>query len=136
MDQFAAYSHSFASLAGFAVLVLVLGALSTIGRNAENRCACGQVKRDYSDVVYRRGRAFLNAQEAAAPFVAATLAAVFVGAAPFWVNLFASVFLIARIAVAFVHIGTTNQPLRSAVWAIGLLCTLALAVMAIKGAFS
>lgn len=58
MEQFDAYSHAIASLALWALMSLVLGALSTIGRTAENRCACGQPKRDYSDVVYRRGRAF------------------------------------------------------------------------------
>lgn len=135
MDAFSNYSHALASLGGFALLLIVLGALSTMGRSAENRCACGQVKRDYADPAYRRGRAFLNAVEAAGPFIAATLGAVLVGAAPFWVNLFAALFLAARVAVAIVHIGTTVEALRSAVWSIATLCTAALAVLAILGAF-
>ena len=57
------------------------------------------------------------------------------GAAPIWVNLFASVFLVARIVMAFVHLGTTNQPMRSLFWSISMLCVLALAVMAIWRAF-
>lgn len=135
MDGFTQYSHALASLGGFSLLLIVLGALSTIGRNAENRCACGQVKRDYGDVVYRRGRAFMNAIEAAGPFIAATLAAVLVGASPFWVNLCASLFLIARVGVAVVHIGTTQQALRSLVWSVATLSVVALSVLAILGAF-
>lgn len=135
MDAFSDYSHALASLGGFALLVIVLSALSTLGRTAENRCACGQVKRDYGDVAYRRGRAFLNAVEAAGPFIAATVAAIMVGAAPFWVNLFATLFLVAQIAMAVVHIATTQQALRSACWSVATLSTVALAGLAIMGAF-
>jgi len=134
MEAFAAYNHALASLGGFALLMIVLGMVSTVGRTAENRCACGQVKRNYEDVAYRRGRAFMNAIEATGPFIAALLGAMFVGASPFWVNLFASVFLLGRIATAVVHIGTTNEPLRSATWMVGLICTICLAVMTISGA--
>ncbi len=135
MEPFAAYGHAIASMGGFAILMIVLSALSTIGRSPENRCECGMIKRNYDDVVYRRGRAFANAIETAGPFLLAVVAAILVGASPFWVNLFASVFLVSRILVAFVHIGTTNQNLRSAVWSVGILAILALAVMAIWGAF-
>ncbi len=133
--MFAAYGHAIASLAFWAILVSVLGMLSTMGRTAEGRCDCGKPKRNYDDPVYRRERAFMNAIEAAGPFVAATVAAILIGAAPFWVNLFASVFLVARIAMAAVHIGTTNQPLRSLCFVVGLVCMLALAVLAIVAAF-
>lgn len=135
MEVFDAYSHALASLGGFAFLVMVLGAMSLSGRTPENRCACGQPKRDYDDVVYRRGRAFLNAVEAIGPFIAALLAAMLTGGSPFWVNLLASVFLLARIAMAAVHIGTTNQGLRSATWAVGTLCVAGLALIGIVGAF-
>ncbi len=136
MQAFDAYSHALASFGGFALLLIVLSALSTIGRNAENRTASGAVKRDYDDVVYRRGRAFMNAVEAGTPFVAATLGAILVGASPFFVNLLATVFLLARVATAFVHIRTTNQTLRSATWAVGVICVVILAVMTILGAIA
>jgi uncharacterized MAPEG superfamily protein len=135
MEQFDAYSHAIASLALWALMSLVLGALSTIGRTAENRCACGQPKRDYSDVVYRRGRAFANAVEMTGPFVAVTVAAILAGASPFWVNVGASVFVVSRVMTAVVHIGTENQPMRSATWMVGWLCVIALAIMAIYAAF-
>ncbi|MEM6308953.1 MAG: MAPEG family protein [Pseudomonadota bacterium] len=135
MDAFDAYSHALASLAGFSILMLVLGGLSTVGRSADNRTASGAVIRDYSDPAYRRGRAFANAMESAGPFIAATLATILVGANPFWVNLLASIFLIARIAVAVVHIGTEIQWLRSAIWTVATLCILVLGMMGIVGAF-
>ena len=44
----------------------------------------------------------MNAIETSGPFIGATVAAILAGAAPFWVNLFASVFIVARVAVAYV----------------------------------
>lgn len=129
------YSHAIASLGGYAILMIVLTALSAAGRSDDERALCGQVKRDYANPTYRKARAHANAVESAGPFIAAVVAAIMMGAAPFWVNLFASVFLTARIVMAYVHIGTTNQPMRSVFWTISMLCVLALAVMAIWGAF-
>lgn len=135
MDGFEVYSHALASLAGFSILMLVLGALSTTGRSAENRTESGLIKRNYADPAYRRGRAFMNAIEMGGPFVMALMAAILTGSSPFWVNLFASVFLLARIAVAVVHVATEIQPLRSAFWAVSLLCVLGLGVTGVIGAF-
>jgi uncharacterized MAPEG superfamily protein len=122
-------------LALWAIVVPVLAALSTRGRTADNRCGCGKPKRDYADVSYRSERAFMNAIETSGPFVAATVAAILAGASPFWVNLLASVFVVSRVIVAYVHIGTTNQPLRSAVWSGGILCILVMAIMAVVAVF-
>ena len=135
MEIFDAYSHALAAMGGYALVMMVLGAMSTVGRSADNRCACGQPKRDYDDVVYRRGRAFMNSVETVGPFVAAVMAAMLTGGSPFWVNLLASIFLVARVATAFIHIGTTNQALRSATWGVGAVCIAALAVIGIVGAF-
>ncbi|WP_037227041.1 MAPEG family protein [Roseobacter sp. GAI101] len=135
MDAFAAYSHALASLALWGVMISVLGAFSTRGRSAENRCDCGKPKRNYDDPAYRSERAFMNAVESSGPFIAVTVAAVLLGAAPFWVNVFASVFIVARLAMAFVHIRTTNQPMRSVFFGVGLLCILALAILALGAAF-
>ena len=135
MEYFAAYSHAIVSLALWALLVAILSALSTRGRTPENRCDCGKPKRDYSNKWYRSERAFMNAVETSGPFIAATLAAILAGAAPFWVNLFASLFIVARVIMAVVHIRTENQPMRSACFAVGLFCVLALILMAIVAAF-
>ena len=135
MELFDAYSHALASLAGYALLMIALSAMSLSGRTDEHRCDCGQPKRDYNDAVYRRGRAFQNSIESVGPFVAALMAAILTGGSPLWVNVFASVFLLARIAMAVLHIGTTNQNMRSATWVVGVVCVIALAVIGIIGAF-
>ncbi len=129
------YSHAIASLGLWALLNIVLAMLTTRGRTAENRCDCGKPKRDYSNPVYRTDRAHMNAVENSGPFIAATVAAILIGASPLWVNIFASVFLVSRIAMAIVHIRSENQPARSAMFVIGWLCMIALAVMAVVAAF-
>lgn len=135
MADFAAYSHAIVALALWAFLVSVLSGLSGVGRTAENRCECGKPERDYANPVYRRERAFMNAVETSGPFVAALVAAILAGAAPFWVNAAASLFVLARLATAFVHIRTENQTMRSLTWFIGLLCILALIVLALGAVF-
>jgi uncharacterized MAPEG superfamily protein len=135
MEAFAAYSHAIASLALWALLISVLGAASTRGRTPENRCDCGKPKRNYDDPWYRSERAFMNAVETSGPFIATTVAAILIGASPFWVNLFASVFIVARAVMAFVHIRTTNQAARSLCFGIGLFCILALVIMTVVAAF-
>nr|WP_281494200.1 MAPEG family protein [Jannaschia sp. S6380] len=120
-------------MAGWAVLTTVLAALSTCGK-PQIRTESGHPARDYSDPFYRRTRAHLNAVESTGPFIAAAVAAILIGAPPFWVNLLASVFLVARIGMAIVHIGTENQPARSALFAVGLFCVIGLAGMALVGA--
>ncbi|UWQ17811.1 MAPEG family protein [Jannaschia sp. M317] len=129
------YAHALASLAIWAILSQVLAGVSTIGRTPD-RAPCGKPVRDYSNPVYRRERAFANAIESSGPFVAATVAAMLVGASPFWVNLLASVFVVARIAMAVVHVRTENQTMRSAFFAIGLFMTAGLALLALIGAFA
>ena len=135
MEIFDAYSHTIVALALWALICTTLSGLSTAGRTPENRCSCGKPKRDYSDPVYRRERAFMNAVETSGPFIASTVAAILAGASPFWVNVLASVFILARVATAFVHIRTENQVMRSATWAVGLLCVTVLTLMAVWAAF-
>lgn len=135
MEAFATYSHAITSLALWALLVSVLGAVSTRGRTPENRSECGKPKRNYDDPWYRSERAFMNAVETSGPFIASTVAAILIGASPFWVNLFASVFIIARIVMGYVHIRTTNQAARSICFSVGLVCILGLVVLTIVGAF-
>lgn len=133
MEIFAPYSHALAALAIWAVMVSFLGGLSTRGRTPD-RAPCGKPVRDYSDPVYRRERAFMNAVEGSGPFIAATLAAILTGGPVFWVNLLASLFIVARVFMAVAHIRTENQVARMAGFASGLLCIAALAVIAFVGA--
>lgn len=136
MEHFSNYSHAIAALGLWALLNVILGMVSTRGRTAEARCDCGKPKRDYANPVYRADRAHMNAIENSGPFIAATVGAILVGAAPFWVNVLASVFILARVAMAVVHIRTENQPMRSLCFVVGMVCILGLSVMTVSGAFA
>ena len=136
MDSFAAYSHALAAVAGWGLLMVVLSGLSLKGRTPENRAECGLPKRNYAEPSYRTHRAYANAIESSTPFLTGVLVCVLMGASPFWVNLFASVFLVARIAMAYVHIATENQNARSATYGISWVCMIALGVMALIAAFT
>jgi hypothetical protein len=63
MEHFDAYSHAIASLALWAILRLVLNFVAVPGKTPENTTASGNPVRDYSSIVYRRGRAQANAIE-------------------------------------------------------------------------
>lgn len=134
-EIFAPYALALAAIAGWALLMIVLAFLS-VQATPRARTQSGLPVRDYSDPAYRRSRAHMNAVENAGPFVAATVAAILVGAAPFWVNLLAVLFLVTRIAMAVVHIVTENQPMRSLCFVAGLLCTLSLIGLALLGALT
>ena len=132
-QSFAPYALALASLAGWALLMPVLAFLSS-HVSPRGRSDSGHPVRDYGDPAYRRSRAHLNAVENAGPYVAATVAAVLAGAPPFWVNLLAALFLVARIAMAAVHVGTENQTLRSLCFGASMICLLFLAALALVGA--
>ena len=119
LEQFDAYSHAILAMALWGVLLLVLSGFSLKGRKAADMTETGLPKRDYSNPVYRQHRAYQNALETSGAFLAVTIAAILAGASPFWVNLLASIFIVSRIAMAVVHIGTTNEGLRSACYGIG-----------------
>jgi uncharacterized MAPEG superfamily protein len=127
------YAHAVAALAIWVLLMAALLVGSVVG-GPRARTRSGLPVRDYSDPAYRRDRAFRNAIETSGMFVAAIVAAILAGAPPFWVNLAASVFVVARVAMAIVHVFTEIQPLRSAFWSVGALCILALALMGLVGA--
>lgn len=129
------YGHAIAALALWALIVIGLAPISVQTRTAAEPSDCGRPKRDYDDRGYRADRALMNAVEASGPFIAAALAAILAGANSFWVNLLASLFIVARIAMAYVHIATTNQTLRSLFWAAGTLCCLLLALFALGALF-
>jgi uncharacterized MAPEG superfamily protein len=120
-----AYAHAIAALAAWSLLGIAAIILSAAGTSRQ-RAPSGAPVRDYTDPMYRRHRALQNMMETNAPFLAGTLAAILAGAAPFWVNLLASVFIVARVAMLLVHAFTENQPARSACWSVGMLCCLGL----------
>jgi uncharacterized MAPEG superfamily protein len=123
------------ALALWALVVLFLSGLSVAGKRREV-CDCGNPKRDYSDVAYRRYRAFQNALETSPAFIAAVVSAIVAGAAPYLINLLASVFLVSRLLMAAVHVGTENQPMRSLLYGISWLCIIFMAILAVVAVFA
>lgn len=131
----APYAPTVAVLAAWSILSLVLARLSTVG-SPRARADSGHPVCDYADPAYRRGRAHLNAVETSGPFLAAAVAAMLAGGSPLWVNLPAILFLLARIAMAAVHVGTENQSARSGFFVLGVACIFGLAALAIAGALA
>ncbi|MEX0281660.1 MAG: MAPEG family protein [Arenibacterium sp.] len=135
MEQFAEYSHATATLAIWGLWMIALSIMSTSGKTPRDRAECGKPKRDYSNEAYRRERAFANAIETSPAFLATTLAAILAGGLPLAVNILTSVFLLSRLAMAYVHVKTENQPMRSAFFGVGWLCIILLAVTALVAVF-
>ena len=135
MDSFDAYSHAIASLALWGLIMIGLSMISTGGKVPKDRSESGLPKRDYSNQAYRRHRAFQNAIETSPAFIATTLAAILAGAQPLLVNIFASAFVVSRLVMAYIHVWTENQPLRSAAFGFGWLAIIALGLTALYAVF-
>lgn len=139
MIDVAQYGHAIVSLAAFVLLALALSPLSAVRKAREGMVPGAAPATDYANPTYRLWRAHLNAAESMGPFAAATLAAMAAGAAPFWVNLLASLFLVSRLAHAGVHIagvGPANFGPRTYLYVFGWLLCAVLALMAIVAAFA
>jgi uncharacterized MAPEG superfamily protein len=138
MDQFAEYGHALASIAGMVILWAVINPLSTLKKEAQGVVAGGELEADYANPAYRWHRAYQNLTEVFGVFCGIVIVAILAGANPFWVNLLASVFLLSRIAVVFVHvrgIGKPNGGLRSMIFVFGWALCIALAVFALIAVF-
>ncbi len=138
MEQFAAYGHAIVSLALVAVITLVLAPISAAEKAKLGLTAGAMPEPDYSSKAYRCWRAHLNATETIGTFAAVTVAAILAGAAPFWVNLFASLFFVARLVHAVVHvkgIGAEAAGIRTISFVFGTGMCFLLAVLAILAVF-
>ena len=134
MEQFAAYGHAIVAMAGTALFGLILSPLSAMRKSAIGLVPGCQPEADYTSSVYRWHRTYSNLSETMGFFVACTVAAILAGASPFWVNLFASIFFVSRLVVAFVHIqglGKPDMSARSFTYVAGWLMCVLLALMAI-----
>ena len=135
MEGFADYGHAIIAMAAVAVFQLLLSPLSALRKTSAGVVPGAQPPADYADACYRWDRAYGNLTENMGPFVAVTVAAILAGAAPFWVNLFAALFLMARLVVAAVHVtgmGKPERSVRSFTYVAGWLMCLSLAYLAIK----
>ncbi len=138
MEQFIEYGHAIVSLAGVAILALILSPLSAMRKQALGLTPGSQPEADYNNPVYRWHRCYGNLAESIGTFAAVVLAAMLAGANPFWVNLLASLYLLLRILLAVVHvkgIGKPNMSIRSFTYVAGWLMCLALAILAIAAVF-
>ncbi|MEM9549881.1 MAG: MAPEG family protein [Pseudomonadota bacterium] len=138
MEGFAEYGHAIASLAGLVLLWGVLNPLSAFKKQSVVDAPGSEVIADYRDPVYRWHRAHGNLTETMPFFASAVLAAMLVDASAFWVNLLASLFLLTRIGMTIVHINAIGPALngpRSFLYIAGWAMIVALAVLAIVGAF-
>ena len=138
MDLFTEYGHAVASVVIFSLIILVLAPFSALAKQAKGLAPGAAPAQDYSDSAYRMNRAYLNGTETLPAFVAVTVAAILMGVGPFWVNLLASIALVARVAMLVVHIrgvGKPNSGLRSITYVIAWACMVAMGVMALVAAF-
>lgn len=138
MEQFADYGYAIASLAGVSILGLLLNPLTAVRKMGKGVAAGGTPEQDYADPVYRLNRAYLNLSEMMGFFVAAVVAAMLAGVAPYWVNLLAVLFFLGRLAVLAIHlagIGPMNMGPRTFVFVVGWACALILALMTLVAVF-
>ena len=99
------------------------------GERYDNRDPRGWLARQQNPVVTRANSAQMNAFEAFAPFAAGVLMAQFAGVDADMVSMLAIAFIGFRILHGVAYLGGWHY-LRSAFWAGGYLCVLALMVMA------
>ncbi|MES0861773.1 MAPEG family protein [Ruegeria sp. SCPT10] len=138
MDLFTDYSHAVASVVIFTLVVLLLSPLTAMAKQSKGLAPGATPDQDYADRAYRLNRAYLNGTETLPAFVAVTIAAILLGASPFWVNLLASVALVARLAMLVVHIRGTGKPnsgIRSVFYVLSWACMFVIGVMALVAAF-
>lgn len=137
MEAFGEYGHA---LVAIAIWILVVQGLSAwVGAAKANAgiTAGATPPEDYENQCFRIHRAYENSVANLSLLVAAIVIAILAGASPFWVNLLASIAVVARLVMVFVHIkgmGKATQGLRTGIfvfhWALIVLITI-LAVFAV-----
>lgn len=138
MEAYAEYSHAVASLVIFALIVLFLAPFSALAKQSKGLAPGATPDQDYSDKAYRLNRAYLNGTETLPAFLTVTVAAILLGASPFWVNWLASLALVARVAMLLVHIRGIGKPfsgIRTILYVAGWACMILLGAMALVAAF-
>ncbi|WP_171178287.1 MAPEG family protein [Ruegeria sp. HKCCD8929] len=138
MEGFDAYSHAIASLVIFTLIVLAMSPFSALAKQGKGLAPGATPEQDYADKAYRLNRAYLNGTETLPAFLTVTVAAILAGASPFWVNLLASLALLARILMLIIHLRGTGNPhggVRSIFYVAGWACMAVLGLMALVAAF-
>lgn len=138
MEIFEPYGHAIVVLALIGAMGLVMSPVVGARKAAAGLAPGADPEADYGSSVYRWHRAHQNLVEDTAFFVSVTVAAILAGASPLWVNVLASVFLLARVLMLIVHvrgIGRANAGPRSIVFGLGMASCAGLALLAIAEVF-
>lgn len=138
MENFGEYSHAFASLVLFTLIVLLLSPFSALSKQKAGMSPGATPANDYSDRAYRLNRAYLNGTETLPAFLAVAGVAILAGANPFWVNLLASLVLVFRVLMLVFHVGGIGSPFngpRTFAYVAGWICLIILGVLALVAVF-
>jgi len=138
LEQFAQYNHAILSIAIWILVVQLLSAWVGASKAKAGVTPGATPEPDYSSKVFRIHRAYENAVANLSVLVAAVVIAIFSGATPFWVNLLASVAVLARLVMVVVHIqgmGRATQGLRTAIFVFHWALILAITVLAVVAIF-
>ena len=138
MEQFAEYGHALISIALFAGILLALSPIIALSKDAAGVESGATPPEDYANKTYRLHRAYLNGAETLPVFIAVTLVAMIAGASPFWVNVLASLVLVSRLLMLFLHlrgIGKPHSGVRSFTYVFGWACMALLAVFGVIAVF-
>ncbi|WP_232829313.1 MAPEG family protein [Tropicimonas sp. IMCC34043] len=133
-----AYSLSIAALVIYALLVQVLSPMEGMSKARSGLVSGATPAPDYGSVVYRIHRAYQNSVDNVGTFTAVVMAAILAGAPPFWVNLLAVIAVLARIGMVVVHvrgIGRAENGPRSMLYALGVLMTILIGLLALVALF-
>lgn len=138
MEAYAEYSHAIASLVIFTLVVLFLSPFSALAKQGKGLAPGATPDQDYADKAYRLNRAYLNGTETLPAFLAVTVAAILLGASPFWVNWLAAIALVARLVMLVVHIQGVGKPhsgIRSVLYVVAWACIFVIGILALVAAF-
>lgn len=138
MEAYAEYCHAIASVVIFTLIVLFLSPFSALAKQGKGLAPGATPDQDYADKAYRLNRAYLNGTETLPAFLAVTIAAILLGVSPFWVNLLASLALVARVVMLVIHLRGLGQPhsgVRSVFYVVGWACMVVLGLMSFVAAF-
>ncbi|MDP5215633.1 MAPEG family protein [Ruegeria sp. 2205SS24-7] len=138
METTLLYSHAIASLVIFTLIILVMSPFTALAKQAKGLAPGATPEQDYDDRAYRMNRAYLNCTETLPAFLTVVVAAILTGASPFWVNLLASLALVARILMLVIHVqglGGPNMSLRSFAYVGGWLCMILIGLLALVALF-
>ena len=134
MENFADYSHAMLAIVIWALIVLILSPVSAATKQKTSATPGSSVAPDYTDKAYRLDRAYHNGVETLTVFGLVTLVAILAGAVPYWINLLASLALVARILMVFVHVQGIGKPgggPRTILYVLGWAIHIAIGVFAI-----